>query len=579
MDVRGSRSSAAYGALCLAAAGALLLCGSRAKAQGTPLCDASTNRTTGSLNLHHNKSGFSAEHQGTAINTRTFAVRPTDTSITISAIANLTGGAVTFSTRTSGVGEVEVGLHLRASVDGRPLSTCADQYVKLARQQVPLPVAGVYDESVPVGAFAFAPCSAVIPAGSSVVTVELFGTSYIGLGGPFFGVGDAEATNSLRGNVTSITMSRCSARVDDDGDGSHSLDDCDDRNSARTPGRSEVCDGIDNDCDGVADEGVTTVFFADADRDGFGAGSGMSACSAPPGSVTRGGDCVDSNAAVRPGARELCGDRIDNDCNGRTDDSGPNVRQYRDADGDGFGDAARGSAACANLAGHVLNDDDCDDANAALGVCNTPRGSDVEAASCEGEEGMSATLTCDTVTVPGQTTCSSSDCGIDDPEDIFLAYAGQCFEFSSSARCEGALVCIEYDPDTLLVASSADPSCVANPEQDSCMRMYYCPGTCTSTNRVTLEYDREATSWERNIYCGHLPTLPGASPAIATALLPSGLAGRASARARAHVYLAIAENRDRDADGIADGVDNCPDAYNPSQADRDRDGRGDKCDP
>ena len=56
---------------------------------------------------------------------------------------------------------------------------------------------------------------------------------------------------------------------DGDGDG-FDIDDCDDANPLINPGATEVCDGLDNDCDGLTDEDVEQVYFVDSDGDGFG---------------------------------------------------------------------------------------------------------------------------------------------------------------------------------------------------------------------------------------------------------------------------------------------------------------------
>ncbi len=111
------------------------------------------------------------------------------------------------------------------------------------------------------------------------------------------------------------TTKTVEAGVDADGDGYTEQDgDCDDSDSLVSPAQEEACDGIDNNCDGSVDEGVSEVWFPDADRDGFGAGdSPTQACSRPDGFVPSDTDCDDDNPDVFPGALEVC-DGVDTDC-------------------------------------------------------------------------------------------------------------------------------------------------------------------------------------------------------------------------------------------------------------------------
>jgi hypothetical protein len=93
--------------------------------------------------------------------------------------------------------------------------------------------------------------------------------------------------------------------------------DCDDAVASINPGASEVCNSVDDNCSGAADEGLTfSNYYADADGDGYGAGAATNACSNPVGYVSQNGDCDDSNNAVLPGATELCTNAIDDDCDG-----------------------------------------------------------------------------------------------------------------------------------------------------------------------------------------------------------------------------------------------------------------------
>ncbi|MBM4392668.1 MAG: putative metal-binding motif-containing protein, partial [Deltaproteobacteria bacterium] len=78
--------------------------------------------------------------------------------------------------------------------------------------------------------------------------------------------------------------------VEEDGDGwCTSEGDCDDNDASISPDAAEICDGLDNDCDGTIDEGVTTTFYRDVDTDGFGnAAESTPACEQPEGYVTNG---------------------------------------------------------------------------------------------------------------------------------------------------------------------------------------------------------------------------------------------------------------------------------------------------
>ena len=146
----------------------------------------------------------------------------------------------------------------------------------------------------------------------------------------------------------SLTYSLTFGADDGDMDGFNDCDDCDDNNPGINP---------------------NTVWYLDADNDGYYTGTGITQC-ASPGTFYRyagligGGDCNDSNPAVNPGAAEIC-DNLDNNCNNQVNE-GLNLTYYRDADNDGFGNPGNTLLACSLPVGYVTNNSDCDDNNGAI---------------------------------------------------------------------------------------------------------------------------------------------------------------------------------------------------------------------
>jgi hypothetical protein len=496
---------------------------------------------------------------------REFARRDADDHISASATVDIESGLARVST-VPVFGGGAAGLIVRLVARAGDAELCRDEHE--------LYIARYFESGMPPIGERNLHCEAELPASAAGqpvrveatfrVFVDIFGTT----------TGSAE----LSGSVSEIAFGHCAhaaVAVDRDGDGSNALNDCDDLDSSRSPDKAERCDGVENDCDGRIDEAGGTATFRDRDGDGFGGSESTTACTPPAGFVTRGGDCNDADRQIRPAANEECDGR-DNNCNGEVDERSSTARQFRDADGDGHGDPLNPSFACGEVAGYVASSDDCDDRDATLAICNTPVSDTPAAISCEAPSGNRATLHCGAVTEAGDTTCAGRACELDEPSDFSVRYSGECFDIRTSATCEGdpasAILCIEYDPESLDVATGP---CAANPETSACMRMLYCEGSsCADLERAP------GTDFETHVFCAYVASVPSAAAVMS---LPLRFAAKqATVRSESRepgVFVLAVDQGDVDLDGIPAYLDNCPEDYNPSQQDSNRDGIGDKCSP
>ena len=149
--------------------------------------------------------------------------------------------------------------------------------------------------------------------------------------------------------------------------------DCNDLNPLVRPGQTEVCNGIDDNCDDVIDPELSpgcSTYYKDADTDGWGLVTDSKCLCKPsaPYTATVVGDCNDEAKQAYPGAAEVCNGTDDN-CDGAVDEAGASgcVPYMVDGDEDGYGLSGVQQCLCgAEGAFTATKGGDCDDGNADL---------------------------------------------------------------------------------------------------------------------------------------------------------------------------------------------------------------------
>ena len=168
------------------------------------------------------------------------------------------------------------------------------------------------------------------------------------------------ASDSKEGSLPSTDDAQ-----DGDGDGVDAIEDCDDSDASIYPGATELCDGVDNDCDELTDEedpDVQGMLVANVDEDGDGFGDpdrSREVCTIEPGVVDDDTDCDDTDPDRNPAATEIWYDGVDQDCSGGSDHDAD--ADGEDADAHGGTDCDDGDSAISTAATETINgtDDDC----------------------------------------------------------------------------------------------------------------------------------------------------------------------------------------------------------------------------
>jgi hypothetical protein len=283
--------------------------------------------------------------------------------------------------------------------------------------------------------------------------------------------------------------------------------DCDDSAGGANvhPGAPESCNGVDDDCNGVIDEGVQTGCYLDADGDGYAAvgAAAVMMCSCSTGytatAPATAADCNDANIHINPAVPEVC-NLIDDNCNTLVDEDVGNT-YYRDLDHDGQGSVASGTiVACSMPAtGYAPDATDCNDACATcyIGATEICDGMDNNCSSTTDENlGAFCTEGIGACAVTGQRRCDGSCTAVGGTPDAAF-HTGVAPNGSWDWNCDGVTT-----PETAInntTHSSAANYCAAQ----TCPAPVVCGWTtCPSTLAITPQTGLFTPGGGVSPYCG-----------------------------------------------------------------------------
>ncbi len=180
--------------------------------------------------------------------------------------------------------------------------------------------------------------------------------------------------------------------------------DCNDQDASINSNADEICDGIDNDCDGDEDEDDAidvSSWYRDGDSDSYGNDAdALQACDQPSGYVADSTDCDDADGGINP-----------------------ETIWYLDADSDGYGWADTSVVQCEQPSGYVLDSTDCDDTAADVNPGEDEQCDEIDH-NCDGDNGL-----------------------LDEDSDGWAVCEGDCDDTNKAIHPDADELCNEVDDD------------------------------------------------------------------------------------------------------------------------------------